>query len=132
MRIHSAKAQRWYRQESVELLIILRVAILLSLTAIGPMAECGFKRSIFLWDLTKGTELRRLGHRDVAGRMAFSPDGKLLAAAGCEDATVRIWDVQTGKELHVLIKHRIADGYPAAGLAFSLDGKVLATSCADK
>src|SRR5271157_2886088 len=56
MRIHSAKAQRWYRQVSVELLIILRVAILLSLTAIGPMAECGIHYGWILGTLAGGAD----------------------------------------------------------------------------
>jgi WD40 repeat protein len=94
-------------------------------------------RSVVLWDLMTGKELMRLGHRDVGGHMAFSPDGKLLASAGCEDATVRVWKVQTGEELHVLVKHHQvssdgkSDGY-AAGVAFSPDGKLLATSGGDQ
>jgi WD40 repeat protein len=95
------------------------------------------RRSVVLWDLTTGKELMRLGHRDVGGHMAFSPDGKLLASAGCEDATVRVWKVHTGEELHVLVKHHQvssdgkSDGY-AAGVAFSPDGKLLATSGNDQ
>jgi WD40 repeat protein len=96
-----------------------------------------YKRCICLWDLTTGKELRRLGRRSVGGHMAFSPDGKLLASAGCEDATVHVWNVQTGEELHVLVRHHRVDddgrstGY-AGGVAFSPDGKLLATSGTEK
>ena len=36
--------------------------------------------------------------------MAFSPDGRRLATGG-EENTVKIWDVQTGKELQTLRGH---------------------------
>ena len=95
-----------------------------------------YKRSIILWDLSTGKELRRLGRRAVGGHMAFSPDGKLLASGGCEDATVHVWNVQTGEELQVLVRHHQvdmngrSDGY-AGGVAFSPDGKTLATTGGD-
>lgn len=38
------------------------------------------------------------GHTDLIFDLDFSPDGKYVATGG-GDATVRIWDVQTGKEL---------------------------------
>jgi len=104
---------------------------------VAGSGDVRFKRSICLWDLTTGKELRRLGRRSVGGHMAFSPNGKLLASAGCEDATVRVWNVHTGEELHVLVKHHQvasngqSDGH-AAGVAFSPDGKLLATSGGDQ
>src|SRR5262249_16715391 len=59
------------------------------------------------WDVVSGQELKGLsgplpGNR-VWGRvwgLAYSPDGKRLATH--EDAQLRIWDLETGKQLVVL------------------------------
>jgi WD40 repeat protein len=53
---------------------------------------------------------------------AFSPDGKLLAA-GFGDLTIRLWDVNTGKQVAVFKHPPDQIGH----LAFSADGKMLAT-----
>src|SRR5207248_8896537 len=44
--------------------------------------------------------------------VAFSPDGRRLVTGGKEN-TVKIWDVQTGKELHTLRGHN-GDVYTVA------------------
>jgi RNA polymerase sigma factor (sigma-70 family) len=58
---------------------------------------------------------------EVIGAVAFSPDGKHLAAGGW-DSVVRIWDWHVGKELSRFRWPR----QMIHGLAFSADGKVLA------
>jgi WD40 repeat protein/serine/threonine protein kinase len=47
---------------------------------------------VILWDAGTGRELRRL---EGTGCVAYSPDGKLVAA-GSEGRTVRVWDAATG------------------------------------
>jgi len=51
--------------------------------------------------------------------VAFSPDGKLLASAGGEDKTVRVWDLASGKEVRKLEGHTAM----VRAVAFSSDGK---------
>src|SRR5206468_2986697 len=59
--------------------------------------------------------------------VAFSPDGKTLASGGIykpgiESQTIKLWNVQSGNEIHNLA------GQPnVMSVAFSADGKTLAS-----
>ncbi len=93
---------------------------------------------VVLWDLRTGNKLRALsGSMYQVFGLAFSPNGKSLAAVSCGNSafspppsaraeSIRLWDVATGK-LQELDGH--AGG--ATSLAFSPDGKVLATGGRD-
>jgi WD40 repeat protein len=55
-----------------------------------------------LWDLDTGRLLRSFqGHKHWVEGVSLSRDGSLLASSS-HDGTVRIWDVETGRELMVL------------------------------
>jgi WD40 repeat protein len=83
---------------------------------------CQKEMEIPLYDTHTGKELRRLvGHRETVYAVGLSPDGK-TAVSSARDATLRFWDVATGKELRQL-RH---DG-GVWRLAFAPDGLLLAT-----
>lgn len=66
------------------------------------------------------------GHEGPVRRLAYSPDGRLLAS-GSDDKTVKLWDVQLGGERCTLTGHE--DWVRA--VALSSDGKTLASGSWD-
>jgi WD40 repeat protein len=66
------------------------------------------------------------GHQGFVYDIAFSPNGKIIAT-GSLDATVKLWDTATGKELRTLIGHTSL----VSTLAFSPDGNILASGGVD-
>ena len=96
--------------------------------------------ALSLYDASTGKEVRRFrttypsrslisaGSRKYL-MAVFSPDGKQILSGGY-DGIVRLWDVQTGKELRTFKGHstRFDDRFGITGIAFSSDGKYALSS----
>ncbi|KAF2497769.1 WD40 repeat-like protein [Lophium mytilinum] len=67
------------------------------------------------------------GHKGDIDGLAFSPDSKFLAS-GSDDGTARIWDVDKGRTMAVLLYHKTH----VNSVSFSSDGVYLATGSSDK
>src|SRR5438270_11456946 len=78
--------------------------------------------------IPSGFKLRHTlrGHSDRIGRIAWSPDGRVVAS-GSDDNTIRLWDGQTSQSLRTL------EGHPASikSIAWSSDGSLLASESND-
>ena len=73
-------------------------------------------------------EVRRLvGHTDEVRSLVFLPDGKRALSAG-QDRSVRLWDVDAGKELRTFVGHT----GPVRRLAVSPDGRRVLSSSLDR
>jgi WD40 repeat protein len=85
------------------------------------------EKSLLLYDVLTGREVRRLTAAATLANVAFSPDSALLAAAD-DGAVIRLFEVATGKESKSFSAPVVKDENLQTGLmslTFSADGKVL-------
>jgi hypothetical protein len=81
----------------------------------------------FYWQRQMHRELKTLrGHRGIVQAVAFSPDGRWIAT-GSQDATARVWDLESGQRRVTCTGHMD----DVTSVAFSRDGQKLATSSMD-
>jgi WD40 repeat protein/serine/threonine protein kinase/tetratricopeptide (TPR) repeat protein len=87
----------------------------------GTRVATSVKESVKVWDTGTGKQQSAYPTDSHARRLAFSPDGKKLAA-GLHDRCVIVWDVATGKQLDQCVHLGVV-----SAVAFSPDGKSLAS-----
>jgi WD40 repeat protein len=78
----------------------------------GPYGVC-------LWEAGTGRRLHKLPPETMGTRLAFTPDGKILATSGI-NGPVLLWDVKTGEKIRT-----IGDSDVYWLIAFTRDGKGL-------
>jgi WD40 repeat protein len=104
------------------------------------LASAGADKLIKLYDVAAKKEIKQLkGHDDPVTGVVFTPDSKGVVSIS-QDRTVRVWDVADGKEKKKLgappdlKEKKLGPKTPEEnqddlyGIAFSRDGKYLATS----
>ena len=104
----------------------------IALSRDGKLVAIGHRESIILWDWASGKEIRRLAQPDATG-VAFSPDGKIVAAAGygADSDQIHLWELSSGKKNAKLPWER-GNVYSAVRIAYTPDGKTLiAGQCFD-
>jgi WD40 repeat protein len=80
--------------------------------------------TVHLFDKETGKAVHAMkGHTGYVWRACFSPDSKLVATAGMNDGTFRIWSVESGKAV-VVGKDAHSENW-VTGVAFTPDNKKL-------
>ncbi|KAL3605281.1 hypothetical protein FPOAC2_00224 [Fusarium poae] len=96
-------------------------------TKLASSSHDKIEPNVRLWDLKEMSHLKLEGHSKFATSVAFSQNGKLLAA-GAENGVILIWDAQTGEKKRQLD----GDGKSFTSVAFSPTRDILAAACEDK
>jgi WD40 repeat protein len=97
----------------------------------------GNDRLVRIWNAATGERVRQFplpgpelvgnAHPPVMTALAISPDMRLLALGFAGDSVVRLWEVASGAKRGELVGHEST----VSGLAFSPDGKALASTSHD-
>jgi RNA polymerase sigma factor (sigma-70 family) len=97
----------------------------LAVPTLRRLPDAALQGDVLLVDTSTRKTFQRLsGHKSWAICTTFSPDGSKVFTAGGYDPRAIIWDVKTGKQLHILESHKRS----VDTLALSPDGRWLATS----
>ena len=90
--------------------------------AAGPVGTGG----ALLWDFRAGPPHFLERHHGPVASVAITPDGRQVLSAS-DNASVRVWDITTGRKIRVLKGHRDR----VWGLVVSPDGRTVATGSLD-
>ncbi len=100
-------------------------------------ANGSWDKTVKLWNVNTGAEICTLtGHQLQVNSVAFSPQGQILASASY-DRTIRLWQISCQTEFkncpcYALLGILSGHAWAVLTVAFSPDGKILATGSDDK
>ena len=127
---------QWHLPEGAKMRLGKGAADEIAYSPDGTKLAVASALGIWIYDAQTGEELDLFpANRYAVGTIAFSLDGSMLASDSfdstvdywnVENRTVRLWDVKTGRQIRTFTGH----GYPISCLAFSPDGKKLASGSA--
>ncbi|MCZ2525284.1 CHAT domain-containing WD40 repeat protein [Streptomyces sp. HB2AG] len=127
--VTAAPARAGAAEEADRVLPVGQWVLCMAVHADGSLLATGSRRRVRVWDLDSERllwESRTAGWTCPVFDVAFSPDGRLLAACGA-DNLARIFDAPTGEPLL-----RMRHDHFVKGVSFSPDGNRLATAGADR
>lgn len=84
------------------------------------LASAGRVPAVILWNVASEETVRTFWVRDTVLRVAFSPDGTILAASAGTERVIHLWDVSSGDLLRSL-----PHDDQVSAIAFSSDGRYL-------
>jgi WD40 repeat protein len=93
----------------------------LTLSSDGSILAALVEGQVRLWSLQDGSPVSSIKSPTTILSLALSPDGKQLAT-GCQDGTVRFWEVATGKEQERRVAPQLG---PVTRVQFTPDGRTL-------
>jgi WD40 repeat protein len=103
----------------------------------GTALAVAIESRVEVWSVSEPKRVHVLaGHSRAVTSVAFSPDGKLLASSGWDGQTI-LWDVEKGQPKYAPLTGHTESEDPLSlakgvrALAFSADGKLLATTGGD-
>ena len=98
---------------------------IIAITPDGTKMVSGSK-SLIVWDMKTGTILKTItGHKSV-NAVVITSDGKQIVS-GSTDSTIKIWDIETGKNINTLIGHHSS----IRAIAITPDGKNIVSASQD-
>ncbi len=88
------------------------------------IASGSVDKTIKLWDVESGKEIRTFLGNNLIFSVCFNPDGDYIASCG---ENIQLWDIASGKEIRTFFGHKGA----VLSVSFSPDGKYLAGASND-
>jgi WD40 repeat protein/beta-lactamase regulating signal transducer with metallopeptidase domain len=95
------------------------------------LITAGYDKTVLLWIVTTGPLRNLTGHTGAVRQAVFTPDSRfILSCSGLpnSDKTLRLWDIQSGKEVRQFTGHTDA----VNAVALSSDGKFALSAGMDK